>query len=156
MSAAAARSGLKSVSFVEAAVWTLSLLVGVAVAMMLHERRATDEMRDLARARETIRALTSALLAPRPDGAPMPTTGEGLEALVRDGTLPHIPVDPWGRPYVYRNPGREWSYDLLSLGPDGVVSDDDVVVWNLYGGRAPLAAGGRGNRAQRGAPPERP
>ncbi|MGE5506299.1 MAG: type II secretion system major pseudopilin GspG [Actinomycetota bacterium] len=29
-------------------------------------------------------------------------------------------VDPWGRPYQYRNPGRHAPVDIFSLGADGV------------------------------------
>lgn len=149
MSAKTAKSG--SVSFIEASVWGLSLLVGVSIALILHNRQVTDEIRLLSKAREMILALNSALLAPRPGDRPMPTTAEGLRALVADGTLTHIPDDPWGRPYVYLNPGRERGYDLLSLGPDGVESGDDVVLWNLYGGRMTLQQGGAGNRPKRPA-----
>ena len=42
------------------------------------------------------------------------------------------PVDPWGREYVYRQPGehnRE-DYDLFSTGPDGVEGTaDDITNW---------------------------
>jgi general secretion pathway protein G len=144
MSAKTAKSG--SVSFIEASVWGLSLLVGVSIALVLHSRQVTDEMRLLSKAREMILALNSALHAPRPDDRLMPAGAEGLAALVADGTLTHLPDDPWGRPYVYRNPGKERGYDLLSLGPDGVESGDDVVLWNLYGGRLMLSQGGAGNR----------
>jgi len=32
-----------------------------------------------------------------------------------------MPLDPWGKPYVYRSPGEGGSdsYDLLTLGRDG-------------------------------------
>ncbi|HET9175174.1 MAG TPA: type II secretion system protein GspG, partial [Pseudolabrys sp.] len=30
-----------------------------------------------------------------------------------------VPLDPWGRPYVYRSPGQHGTYDVLSLGSDG-------------------------------------
>ena len=30
-----------------------------------------------------------------------------------------IPLDPWGRAYVYKFPGEKSEYDLLSLGKDG-------------------------------------
>lgn len=30
-----------------------------------------------------------------------------------------IPPDPWGNPYVYRMPGKEGDFDLLSYGKDG-------------------------------------
>ena len=60
-----------------------------------------------------------------------PTTSEGLEALrsnpgnVASWNGPYIkkdlPMDPWGKPYIYRNPGTHGTdFDLYSYGPDGV------------------------------------
>ena len=42
------------------------------------------------------------------------------------------PLDPWGRPYQYRSPAlhSKEGYDLFSLGPDGVVSPDDIGNWD--------------------------
>jgi len=39
-----------------------------------------------------------------------------------------IPLDPWGYPYQYQYPGLKnpSSFDLLSTGPDGVISEDDI------------------------------
>ncbi|MHB1530027.1 MAG: type II secretion system major pseudopilin GspG [Acidiferrobacteraceae bacterium] len=58
-----------------------------------------------------------------------PTTAQGLAALdARPGGdrqwqgpyLRHpVPLDPWGHPYHYREPGRHGEYDLFSLGPKG-------------------------------------
>jgi general secretion pathway protein G len=59
-----------------------------------------------------------------------PTSAEGLAGLVqRSGTTalwngPYlrggaVPADPWGRPYVYRSPGQQGPYDLISFGADG-------------------------------------
>ena len=31
----------------------------------------------------------------------------------------NVPLDPWGKPYVYRQPGEHGEYDLLSYGKDG-------------------------------------
>lgn len=40
------------------------------------------------------------------------------------------PIDPWGNEYQYRHPSsHDTEYDLYSLGPDGVESDDDIVNW---------------------------
>lgn len=30
-----------------------------------------------------------------------------------------LPLDPWGQPYLYRFPGQQSAYDLLSYGADG-------------------------------------
>ena len=46
--------------------------------------------------------------------------------------LDNVPVDPWGHPYVYVNPGRHnsASYDLYSIGPDGQDGTaDDIGNW---------------------------
>jgi general secretion pathway protein G len=59
-----------------------------------------------------------------------PTTAEGLGALVqRPANAPMwngpylrggaVPNDPWGQSYVYRAPGQQGTYDLISFGSDG-------------------------------------
>ena len=44
-----------------------------------------------------------------------------------------VPKDPWGRDYIYRNPGENGPYDLYTLGADGQEGgsgeDADVVSW---------------------------
>jgi general secretion pathway protein G len=69
-----------------------------------------------------------------------PTAEQGLNALVSRPTTSPIPqnwsqlvfpaelIDPWHHPFVYRSPSPKdsTSFDLFSLGPDGVESDDDI------------------------------
>lgn len=118
-------------SLLEGVAWLLPLAAAGALAFMIHANRTTDEMRAVARARDDLRTIRSALILSQS----LPGTAEGLAALVADGRLPHLPDDPWGRPYQYRYPGASHTYDLFSTGPDGEESADDVVIWNLYGGR---------------------
>jgi general secretion pathway protein G len=44
-----------------------------------------------------------------------------------------IPKDPWGNDYIYRYPGKNGDYDLLSLGADasegGEGEQKDIVSW---------------------------
>lgn len=43
-----------------------------------------------------------------------------------------IPKDPWGHDYIYDCPGKHnpASYDIVSMGPDGVLgNDDDITNW---------------------------
>ena len=44
-----------------------------------------------------------------------------------------IPKDPWGHDYVYRYPGKNGGYDLMSLGSDnsegGEGEQKDIVSW---------------------------
>lgn len=63
-----------------------------------------------------------------------PSSKEGLEALaVRPSSVagwngPYlkgaVPVDPWGKPYVYHNPAANGGIEIVSLGADGVPGGD--------------------------------
>jgi general secretion pathway protein G len=77
-----------------------------------------------------IESLASALDLYFLDTGQYPSNAEGLNALVQRtgsssgwsgpylrGTV--VPNDPWGRPYVYRAPGSQSSYDIISYGSDG-------------------------------------
>jgi general secretion pathway protein G len=77
------------------------------------------------------------------DNGFLPTTDQGLGALLQKPTtnpipenwngpyLEKMPVDPWGRPYQYQSPGanRPHDYDLSSLGKDPKSAKDDIVNW---------------------------
>lgn len=115
--------------------WLIPLIVALLSIYWLYASRANDDIRNNARARDDIRAIGSALMAPRSNKQSMPSTAEGLQLLVTDGILPHLPNDPWGRAYQYRYPGTNYAWELYSLGADGKESADDIVSWNLYGGR---------------------
>lgn len=68
-----------------------------------------------------------AALREKPSRAPIPTNWRG-PYLRKD-----VPLDPWGKPYIYRSPGERnvSGYDLLSLGrdgkPGGEGEDKDVI-----------------------------
>lgn len=89
-----------------------------------------------------IAALQKALDQYRIDVGSYPSSTQGLQALIQRGNQPHwsgpyltkaVPMDPWGRPYVYRSPGQHGEYDLFSLGRDGRAggseADADVTSW---------------------------
>lgn len=94
-------------------------------------------------ARAQIDALDKALDAYRLDLGRYPTTEQGLNALVVQpgGNArwagPYlkkgVPVDPWGKPYVYKSPGEHGDFDLSSNGRDGAPGgsgeDADVTNW---------------------------
>jgi len=78
------------------------------------------------------------------DNQRYPSAEQGLDALVRKptaGTIPSNwrpyldkqPVDPWGKPYQYANPGVKGEIDVYSLGADGKVGgegrDADIGSW---------------------------
>jgi len=85
-------------------------------------------------ARAQIDALQKALDQYRIDLGRYPATEQGLAALVqRPADEPRwsgpylakaVPVDPWGRPYLYTSPGGHGDFDLQSLGKDGQPGGD--------------------------------
>ena len=80
-------------------------------------------------ARIQVEALGSAVDSFNLDNGRFPNNEEGLKALIEhpqglatwDG--PYIKkqdslIDPWGKPYLYRVPGRKGEFDVYTLGSD--------------------------------------
>jgi general secretion pathway protein G len=94
-------------------------------------------------ARAQADALGKALDQFRLDNGHYPSMEDGLAALVaRPANEPNwdgpylsksVPLDPWGNPYQFRNPGEHGEYDLISYGKDGKPGGEgaaaDVVNW---------------------------
>ena len=80
-------------------------------------------------ARAQIEAFAKALDAYRLDTGRYPTTDKGLNSLVvKPGDEPRwqgpylqkaVPLDPWGRQFVYKAPTANGDFELMSLGKDG-------------------------------------
>jgi len=76
-----------------------------------------------------IDALEKALDTYRLDTGHYPGTEQGLNALMTQPASepkwqgPYlkkvIPPDPWGKPYIYKQPGEHGEFDLFSYGKDG-------------------------------------
>src|SRR5438067_6738200 len=100
-----------------------------------------------ATAKSQIEMMGAALDAYRLDNGGYPTTQQGLDALWTKPTTdppanwrgPYlrkpVPLDPWGRAYLYTFPGQQNAngYDLLSYGqdgkPGGTGEDGDILSW---------------------------
>ena len=94
-------------------------------------------------ARAQIDALEKALDQYRLDTGHYPATEQGLSALIMQPAnesrwagpylKKNVPPDPWGNPYLYKNPGDHGEYDLLSSGNDGQPGGSgdasDIVNW---------------------------
>jgi general secretion pathway protein G len=94
-------------------------------------------------AQAQIDALGKALDQYRLDAGHYPNSEAGLAALfTRPSNEPkwsgpylqkNVPLDPWGKPYVYKQPGEHGEYDLLSYGkdgrPGGTGEDADITNW---------------------------
>jgi general secretion pathway protein G len=125
----------------------ISVLAGLVGPMVF---RNVDDAKIQA-ARAQIELLGLALDAYRLDNGRYPTTEQGLQGLwTKPSTEPlplrwrgpytrkPIPLDPWGRPYVFVSPSPRdrLSYDLQSLGRDGkeggLDDDADIRSWETW------------------------
>ncbi len=48
-----------------------------------------------------------------------PPSGEGTAGWKDGGYIKRLPKDPWGREYLYTNPGSKGAVDIYTLGADG-------------------------------------
>ena len=120
----------------------LSILALVIVPRVIDR---PDQAR-VVRARSDIAAISSAVQFYRLDNYRYPTTEQGLAALVNrpssdpqpanwatNGYMERLPVDPWGQPYLYLQPGVHGDFDVFSYGADGVAGgsgvDADIGSW---------------------------
>ena len=133
----------------EAGFTLLELLIVIAILGMLAVVGTVQMMSYLERARTDtaklqIDQLGAALNLFRIDVGRLPTNDEGLKALVEAPaaidrwrgpylTKPDAIRDPWGRPFVYRQPGSHGQYDIMSYGeggPSGGSGDNfEIVNW---------------------------
>ena len=125
----------------------IAILAILAALIVPKVMSRPDEARVVA-AKQDIAALMQALKLYRLDTKRYPTTEQGLQALVAKpsqapvpdnwkagGYVEKLPLDPWGKPYQYLNPGLHGEIDVFSYGADGVPSgegfDADIGNWSL-------------------------
>ena len=112
----------------------IELLVVVAIIGLLAGYVAPRYFGQIGRsevnaAKAQIDALEKALDQYRLDTGRYPATELGLNALVqRPANEPKwngpylkkaVPLDPWGKPYLYKSPGERGDFDIVSYGKDG-------------------------------------
>ena len=118
----------------EAGFTLLEMLVVLAIMGLLAAIVAPQVLKYLGSSRVQtakiqIHNITSALELYRLDVGRYPTSEEGLNALVAQPSTasswsgPYLQEasalkDPWGQPYLYRNPGQHGEVDVYSLGSD--------------------------------------
>jgi general secretion pathway protein G len=124
----------------------LELLVVLGIVALLASFAAPQVLRYLGKARSEaarmqINAIASALELYALDNGGFPSQQAGLDALVRPPSGartwsgPYLKkseglIDPWGRAYQYKVPGRSGAFDVFTLGrdnaPGGTGEDQDL------------------------------
>ena len=114
------------------------VIIGVLISMVAPRLAGRSEEARIAAARADINANISVVLdLYELDNGKYPETEEGLAALlVKPGSsvkwkgpyIKKVPLDPWGKNYVYKSPGdHNIDYDLYSYGPDRQEGGEDNV-----------------------------
>ena len=115
------------------------VILGILAAMVAPKILSRPDQAKITVALSDIETISQALELYRLDNGFYPSTDQGLDALAKkpviepepkqwnpDGYLKKAPLDPWGRPYLYIQPGNHGKYDLYSLGADGCEGGEGV------------------------------
>ncbi len=122
-------------------------IIGLLATVVLVNVLGNVDTSRVQKARADISLLESSLDRYRLQMFSYPTNEQGLEALVEapegadasrypeGGFVRRLPLDPWGNPYQYENPGQHGSIDIYSLGADGQPGGEDLNAdignWNI-------------------------
>ncbi len=111
------------------------VIIGVLAALIVPNVLDRADDARVSAAKTDIANLHQALKLYKLDNQRYPSQEQGLQALVlkpTNGVVPanwrpyvdKLPNDPWGRPYLYMNPGLHGEVDVLSFGADGQSGGD--------------------------------
>ncbi len=124
------------------------VIIGILAALIVPKIMSRPDDARIVAAKQDIGSIMQALKLYKLDNHAYPTTEQGLDALVKKpatppipqnwksgGYLEKLPVDPWGKPYQYLNPGLHGEIDVFSFGADGMPggegNDADIGSWEL-------------------------
>lgn len=106
------------------------VILGILASLVVPKIMSRPDEARLVKAKQDILAIQNALDLYKLDNGEYPTTDQGLIALVEKPSieptprnwqpyLKSLPLDPWGREYLYLNPGEHGEVDIFSYGPTG-------------------------------------
>lgn len=122
------------------------VILGILASIVVPKIMSRPDEARVVKAKQDILAIQNALDLYKLDNGFYPSTDQGLNALVTKPTtnpeprdwkmyLKSIPKDPWGREYLYLNPGEHGEIDIFTLGasgqPGGTGINAEIGNWNV-------------------------
>jgi len=120
--------GARGMTLIE--IMVVVFILGLIAAVVAINVSDASESAQIDKAKLDIRGFEQGLDLYKLKKGRYPNTSEGLGVLYSTGILKgSLTKDPWSRDYVYLSPGQRnpKTYDIISYGPDGVQSGDDIV-----------------------------
>lgn len=123
------------------------IIIGILAAIVAPNVIGRVDDAQITKAKAEIANIENAMKFYRLDNFAYPTSEQGIDALVTKpsdpniknwktgGYLGRVPNDPWGRAYLYLNPGNQGEIDIYTLGADGRPGGEginaDIGNWSL-------------------------
>lgn len=106
------------------------VILGILAALVVPKIISRPDDARIVKAKQDVLAIQNALDLYRLDNGVYPSTDQGIRALVEKPStnpvpkdwrsyLKTLPKDPWGRDYLYLNPGQHGEIDVFTYGADG-------------------------------------
>ncbi len=138
----------KQAAFTLIEVMIVVVILGILAAVVIPKILDRPDQARQSAAKSDIAVVMQQLKLYRLDNTFYPSTEQGLQALIvkpttnpipmnwkQGGYLERLPNDPWGRPYLYLNPGVKGEIDIMSYGADGQPGGEgnnaDIGSWGL-------------------------
>lgn len=134
----------KGFSLIE--IMVVVVILGILASIVVPKIISRPDEARVVKAKQDILAIQNALDLYKLDNGFYPSTDQGLVALVEKPTtnptprnwkpyLKSLPEDPWGRDYLYLNPGQHGEIDVFTYGangqPGGTGVDAEIGNWNV-------------------------
>ena len=137
------RMSIKNAGFTLLELLVVIVILGLLAGYVAPRYFAQVGKSEIKVAQAQIEGLGKALDQYRLDTGHYPSTEQGLTSLMErpsneakwDGPYlkKALPMDPWGKPYMYRSPGEHGEFDIYSYGKDGQAGGSnenvDIVSW---------------------------
>lgn len=121
------------------------VILGILASLVVPKIISRPDDARIVKAKQDVLSIQSALDLYRLDNGFYPSTDQGIMALVQRPSsspaprdwkpyLKSVPVDPWGKNYLYLNPGQHGEIDVYTLGadaqPGGEGANAEIGNWN--------------------------